>query len=248
MYELYHGDALDILPLLPEHTIDMVFADLPYGTTQNKWDSIISLDILWPALLRVGKQNTPYVMTAQTPFDKILGVSNIKMLRYEWIWQKEQGTGHLNSKKQPLKNHENILVFYNKQCMYNPQMREGTPYKQLSGKGSSNYNQQVRVITDNRGERYPLSTIKIARDYNKLHPTQKPVALLEYLILTYTNAGDIILDPVMGSGTTGVAAMNTGRRFIGIEKEAQYFNTAQKRIQEAYERKQNAGMDTVITG
>ena len=205
------------------------------GTTQNKWDTPIDLSILWETYSRICRPTTPIVLFAQSPFDKVLGVSNLKNLRFEWIWEKTVPTGFLNAKKIPLKAHENILVFYEKLPTYNPQFTEGaSPYRQKKTHiQSSNYgNSSKDIITESSGRRYPKSVLKFKRDKG-LHPTQKPVALLEYLIRTYTNEGDTILDNCMGSGSTGVAAMNARRNFIGIEKEADYFKIAQERIAEA---------------
>ena len=215
---------------IPNKSIDAIICDLPYGTTSNKWDSIIPLDLLWNQYKRICKG--AIVLTAQTPFDKVLGTSNLKMLKYEWIWVKENGTGFLNAKKAPLKNHENVLVFYEKQPTYNPQMRIGfKPYTQKAGRASSNYRPQIgHIVTENNGDRYPLSVIEFKRDKDKIHPTQKPVALMEYLIKTYTNEGETVLDNCMGSGTTGVACKNLNRKFIGIEQDANYFEIAKKRI------------------
>ena len=231
MLNLMQGDCLELMKEIPDGSVDMILADLPYGTTRNKWDSIIPLEPLWEQYERIIKDNGAIVLTAQTPFDKVLGASNLKMLKYEWIWQKPQGTGHLNAKKMPMKNHENILVFYKKLPTYNPQMRKGfEPYTQKSGRGSDNYGEQKQVVTVNSGERYPLSVV----DFNPnkgLHPTQKPVALMEYLIKTYTNEGDLVLDNVMGSGTTGVACKNLNRHFIGMELDEGYFNIANDRIE-----------------
>lgn len=159
----------------------------------------------------------------------MLGASNLKLLKYEWIWVKTNGTGHLNAKKMPLKNHENILVFYKKLPTYNPQMTKGKPYAQKSGKGSSNYGGQVSVVTENKGLRYPL-TVQNFKGDKGLHPTQKPVALFEYLIKTYTNEGETILDNCMGSGTTAIACLNTNRNFIGFELDKGYYEEAIKRI------------------
>lgn len=171
------------------------------------------------------------VLTAQTPFDKILGVSNIKMLKYEWIWQKDAGTGFLNAKKMPLKDHENILVFYKKPPTYNPQMRTGyKPYTTVKGHHGSNYGSDSGALTVSSGDRYPLTTIKFNRDSSKIHPTQKPVALFEYLIKTYTSEGDLVLDNCAGSGTTGVACRNLNRNFILIEKEQAYIDIINKRL------------------
>ena len=230
---LIQGDCLEKMKEIPDKTIDMILCDLPYGTTQNKWDSVIPLDIIWEQYKRIIKDNGAIALFAQTPFDKVLGISNLKMLKYEWIWEKEQGTGFLNAKKMPLKNHENILIFYKKPPIYNPQMKKGKPYTLERNTFTVNYGKQVDMVrTENTGERYPLTILKFKRDKEKLHPTQKPVALLECLIKTYTNEGEIVLDNCMGSGSTGVACLNTNRRFIGIEKDEKYFEIACNRIKE----------------
>lgn len=227
--KLIHGDCLEVMKTIPDGSIDLILCDLPYGTTRNKWDSVIDLAALWTEYKRVCCG--AIVLTAQTPFDKVLGASNIDMLRYEWIWRKEAGTGFLNAKRAPLKDHENVLVFYGKTPTYNPQMRTGfKPYRCKKGGETSNYNPSGIVTTESSGERYPVTVLEFSRDKVKIHPTQKPVALMEYLIRTYTNEGDLILDNCMGSGTTGVACMNTSRRFIGIEKDDGYFEVAKKRI------------------
>lgn len=232
---LMHGDCLEMMKLIPDGSVDMVLCDLPYGTTQNGWDSLIPFPELWAEYKRVGKENCAFVLTAQPPFDKVLGCSNLAMLKYEWIWEKTKATGHLNAKKQPMKAHENVLVFYGKQATYNPQKTEGKPYKG-SGGGSKNDNygdfEAVREGSQD-GSRYPRSVIQFAHESKPVHPTQKPVALMEYLIRTYTNEGYTVLDNTMGSGTTGVAAANTGRKFIGIERDDKYFAIAQKRIEDA---------------
>jgi len=227
---LYLGDCLEVMKIIPDKSIDMILCDLPYGTTQNKWDCPINLQLLWKTYKRIATDNCAIILFAQTPFDKILGCSNIKMLKYEFIWDKVLGTGHLNAKSMPLKNHENILVFYKKQPIYNPQMRKGQPYTCASGKGSANYGDQKSTVTINSGDRFPLSIIKFKRDKEKAHTTQKPVALLEYLIKTYTNKDTIILDNCMGSGSTGIAANYIDRNFIGIEKDIDIFNVAVQRI------------------
>ena len=215
---------------IPDGSVDMVLCDLPYGTTQNKWDSVIPLDLLWAHYKRICKG--AIVLTAASPFDKVLGVSNLRMLKQEWIWRKESGTGFLNAKNAPLKNHENVMVFYNKPGVYNPQMRAGfKPYSCKQGETKSqNYGEQSGALTVSDGSRYPLTVLDFPRDKSKVHPTQKPVALMEYLIRTYTHEGMTVLDNCMGSGTTGVACVNTGRKFIGIEMDAGYFEIAQKRI------------------
>lgn len=233
-HTLLNGDCLDLMPRLAAASVDLILCDLPYGTTQNKWDSVIPLDALWAEYWRIAKPNAAVVLTAQCPFDKTLGASCLQHLKYEWIWQKKLATGHLNAKKQPMKAHENVLVFYRAQSHYAPQMTVGKPYIVTSGRQSSNYGSQVEVITENSGERYPRSILEFDHDRgSRVHPTQKPVALMEYLIRTYTNPGDVVLDNCMGSGTTGVAAALTGRKFIGIERDSGYFAIATKRIQEA---------------
>ena len=232
MIDLYNGDCIELMKNIPEKSIDLILCDLPYGTTRNKWDTPIDLESLWKEYERIIKDNGAIVLFAQTPFDKILGASNIKLLKYEWIWEKPQGTGHLNAKKMPLKNHENILVFYKSPPPYFPQMLEGKPYTCKSGRGSSNYGEQVSVVTVNKGERYPVSVLKFNKDKEKVHPTQKPVALCEYFIKTYTKEGATVLDNCMGSGSTGVACVNTNRNFIGMELDENYFKIAEKRVKE----------------
>ena len=234
--KLLQGDCLELMTDIPDGSVDMILADLPYGTTRNKWDSIIPLEPLWEQYERVIKDNGAIVLTAQTPFDKVLGASNLRLLRYEWIWDKRLGTGHLNAKKMPLKRHENILVFYKRLPTYNPQMTEGEPYDKGFGFGaSSNYGEQRAVSGKNEtGLRYPTSLLDFsnANRRSKVHPTQKPVALFEYLIKTYTNKGETVLDNVMGSGTTGVACKTLNRNFIGIELDEDYFKIATERINE----------------
>lgn len=232
---LMQGDCLERMGEIESGSVDMVLCDLPYGTTQNKWDSIIPLDELWSEYDRVCRG--PVILFAQTPFDKILGVSNIKKLKYEWIWRKENATGFLNAKLAPMKNHENILVFYSQKPNYQPQMRQGfRPYKRKQGRPSSNYGLvNPEHVTESDGSRFPVTVLDFVRDRDRdrVHPTQKPVALLEYLIRTYTNEGETVLDNTMGSGSTGVAAMNTGRKFIGIERDETYFRIAEERIEKA---------------
>lgn len=240
--QVYNEDCLEGMRRIPDKSVDMILCDLPYGTTRNKWDTVIPLEKLWAQYGRVIKNNGAIVLTAQTPFDKVLGASNIRQLKYEWVWKKKRGTGHLNAKKMPLKNHENILIFYKKPPTYNPQMREGDTYTRKNGKGSTNYGSQIEVVTESTG-RYPLSIVEFESDRG-LHPTQKPVALFEYLIRTYTNKGETVLDNCMGSGTTAVAAINTNRNFIGFEIETEYVDIANKRINDAlFKRNKNEGKD-----
>lgn len=231
--QLFQGDCLEIMKQIPDKSVDMVLCDLPYGTTKNKWDTVIDLDLLWKQYERVIKDNGAIVLFAQVPFNIRLGASNLKLLRYEWIWEKEQGTGHLNAKKMPLKAHENILVFYKKLPTYNPQMvgNEKRIVKR-SGKKSktTNYGDFIEISESEYTGRFPKDILRFNKDNNKIHPTQKPVKLLEYLIKTYTNENEVVLDNCMGSGSTGVACLNTNRKFIGIELDKEYFEVAKNRI------------------
>lgn len=235
---LYPGDCLDLLPFVPDSSIDLICADLPYGATRCPWDSPIDLLYLWPQYLRVAKPNAAIVLLAQTPFDKRLGCSNLPMLRYEWIWEKTNATGHLNAKKMPLKAHENILVFYDKLPTYNPQKTQGHPRKTTKRKGTAEGNGGVygaeKGSAYDSTERYPRSVLTFAMDKQKsaILPTQKPQSLLSYLIKTYSNLNDIVLDNCMGSGTTGAACKELGRLFLGMEKTLVTFNKAVRRITE----------------
>lgn len=229
--KLLQGDCLELMRTIPSGSVDMVMCDLPYGTTQNKWDSIIPLEPLWMEYRRICKG--AIVLTAAQPFTSVLVCSNLAEFKYQWVWQKEAGTGLLNAKKQPLRDHEDVLVFYKAQPTYNPQFTAGKPYICKKGGETSNYNPSGSVVTINEGTRCPKTVQFFQRDKSKVHPTQKPVALMEYLIRTYTNEGDTVLDNTMGSGTTGVACANVGRNFIGIERDPEYFAIAEKRIREA---------------
>ena len=233
MVDLYEGDCLNILPKLADNSVDMLLVDLPYGTTACKWDSVIPLDQLWKQYNRICKKNAAMVFTAAQPFTTILASSNIENFKYECIWEKPQGTNPMNAKVMPLKSHENILVFYRKKPTYNPQMWYSTPYSGFSSNVSKIgevYGSQQSKHRDNpEGSRYPKTILKYKQEKG-LHPTQKPVGLMEYLIKTYTNEDEIVLDNTMGSGTTGVACMNTNRKFIGIESDKKYFDIAKQRI------------------
>ena len=234
-FRLIHGECLAEMAKLPAGSVDMILADLPYGTTQNKWDSIIPLKPLWEQYRRIAKPNAAIVLTAAQPFTSVLVMSNLAEFKYAWVWDKvNRPTGHLNAKKQPMRETEDIAVFYRNQCTYNPQMVVGTPYTATGSKKSSNYGAQKTTVTVCTGERYPRNVLRVAADergtVGRIHPTQKPVALMEYLIKTYTNPGETVLDNTMGSGTTGVACKNTGRRFIGIEMDKTYFDIAVNRI------------------
>ena len=234
--QLLFGECLDKLTEISDDSVDMIMADLPYGTTACKWDSIIPLEPLWKELKRVTTDNSAMVFTAQQPFTTALAASNLNDFRYEWIWEKPQGTNPMNAKVMPLKSHENILVFYKKKPVYNPQMWYSTPYTGFSSDESKIgevYGSAKSKHRDNPdGSRYPKTVQKFKQEKG-YHPTQKPVALMEYLIKTYTNEGDTVLDPTMGSGTTGVACVNTNRNFIGIERDEKYYEMAKSRIDES---------------
>ena len=228
---IYNEDCLLGMQRIPDKTIDMILCDLPYGTTRNSWDSVLPLDELWAQYERIIKDNGAIVLTAQTPFDKILGASKQELLRYEWIWEKSNATGHLNADKMPLKAHENILVFYKKLPTYNPQYTYGKPYKVVRNSKSSNYGKQDNTITINDGYRCPRSVLFFNNEKDNFHPTQKPTELFEYLIKTYTNPGEIVLDNCIGSGTTAIACLNTNRNFIGFELDEKYYAQSIKRIE-----------------
>ena len=237
--KIYNMDCLEGMKLIDDKSIDMIFTDLPYGTTNCKWDSVIDLDKLWEQYCRIIKDNGAIVLFAQTPFDKVLGMSNLKMLKYEWIWEKTQATGHLNAKKMPMKAHENILVFYKKLPTYNPQKTTGhTPIHSYTKYVDTQNNTEIygrmdrEISGGGETDRYPRSVITFASDKQTscLHSTQKPLALCEYMIKTYTNEGELVLDSCIGSGTTAVSCVNTGRNYIGFEKDKEYFDIAKKRI------------------
>lgn len=215
----------------------MILADLPYGTTRNKWDSVIDLDVLWPEYMRVIKPNGAIVLTAAQPFTSVLVTSNLPWFKYEWIWAKTIGSGQLNVKRQPLRTHESVLVFYNNQPTYHPQMTDGKPYtinRKSNAWNGRGYNEQRDHVAVNTGERYPKSVLAVPNPRIKGgHPTGKPVPLFEYLIRTYTNPGDVVLDNVIGGGTTGVAAVNTGRAFIGMEQDLEWVAAATMAIRAA---------------
>ena len=228
------GDCLQVLAEIQGGTADMVLADLPYGTTECAWDSVIPFEPLWAELLRVTKEDAAIVLTAAQPFTSRLVMSMPDLFRYEWIWEKGNATGFLNAKKQPLRAHESALVFYRKQPTYNPQMTSGHERKTTSRKSvnSECYGKALQLTSYDSTERYPRSVQFFSSDKQSgsYHPTQKPVALMEYLIRTFTDPGMTVLDCTMGSGTTGVAALRSGRKFVGIEIDPGYFGTAQERI------------------
>lgn len=243
MKEILLGDCFDLMPNIADKSIDLICADLPYGTTKCKWDSVLPLDKLWKEYKRIIKDNGCILLFAQTPFDKVLGSSNLEWLKYEWIWEKTQATGFLNAKKMPMKAHENILVFYNNLPTYNPQKTfDHKPINKYTKKADVQNKTELygNVTQDVSGggetDRYPRSVQVFASDKqrNKLdgtiHPTQKPLALIEYLIRTYSNEGDLVLDNVAGSGTVAVACEKLNRNYIVMEKEEEYYNIILKRI------------------
>jgi len=239
----HHADCFDILPYIDNASIDMILCDLPYNMTHAKWDKALNLELLWEHYKRIIKPNGAILLFAQTPFDKILGVSNIEWLKYEWIWEKTQATGFLNAKNMPLKSHENILVFYKKPPTYNPQKTNGhkpmnsyTKRPEIQNK-TELYGPMNRTITGGGDtDRFPRSVLTFPSDKQKtkldgtIHSTQKPLALCEYFIKTYTNEGDLVLDNTAGSGTTGLAAKNLNRNYIMIEKEEKWIEVIKKRI------------------
>lgn len=235
-YDLIFGDAIENMAKLKEKSIDLILVDLPYGVTNNKWDVIIPFDEMWEQFNRIKKNNAAMVLTATQPFASMLVMSNLKQFKYDVIWEKTICSGQLNVKHRPLRAHESILVFYDKIPTYNEQKTEGKPYKiKREGNETENcYCRQKASEKDNEGFRHAKSVVKIPNQRIKGgHPTQKPVALLEMLIKTFSNENDIVLDCCMGSGSTGVAAMNLNRKFIGIEKELNYFDMATLNIKSA---------------
>ena len=238
--ELLQGDCLELMKGIPDGSIDMILCDLPYGTTSCKWDSVIPFEPLWEQYNRIIKDNGAVVLFGSEPFSSYLRMGNIKNYRYDWIWKKTKAQGFLNAKKMPMKDYENILVFYKSLPTYNPQGvicgNFNNFRKSKIGKTEDVYGTEKEFENSKIGN-YPKQIIEFSNASNKghLHPTQKPVALLEYLINTYTNQGDIVLDNCMGSGSTGVACVNTERKFIGIELDEQYFNIAKDRINEVSE-------------
>jgi site-specific DNA-methyltransferase (adenine-specific) len=243
-----NGDCLELMKEIPDNSVDMILCDLPYSHTHNEWDSIIPFEPLWEQYNRIIKDNGAIVLFSQTDFTGKLMISNLKYFRYTLVWDKVRTTGFLNANKMPLRQHEDILVFYKKLPIYNPQMVEGGEPShsrgkkwedkgsvQDSGKIYGKYNHVNNSPSTQTNMKYPTSILRFSNIVNKdrFHPTQKPVELLEWLIKTYTNEDCLVLDNCMGSGSTGVACVNTGRNFIGIELDKKYFEIAQNRIEEA---------------
>ena len=229
---IYNEDCIEGMKKIPSNSIDMILCDLPYGVTQNKWDSVIPLDILWKEYKRIIKPNRAIVLTSIQPFTSQLIMSNLNMFSYEWIWVKSKITGVLNAKKMPVRKHENILIFCDKKAtgVYNPQglIPKNTITKQ--GGNSNNYGKRKTEDYIQEWTNYPRDVLEIASEGKTIHPTQKPVALLEYLIKTYTNEGEIVLDNCIGSGSTAIACLNTNRHYIGYELDSEYYKVANNRI------------------
>ena len=235
---LRHGDCLELMTNIPDNSIDMVLCDLPYGTTWNKWDRCLDFAKLWEHYKRLIKSNGAIVLTAMQPFTSLLVTSNIEMYRCSYVWVKDNATNFINAKNQPMRKTEDILVFSKagmcpqakEKCTYNPQGLK--PYGKIAKRGSigSNY---MRAKLENYQEYtgYPDNVLYFGYDKDRVHPTQKPIALMEYLIKTFSNEGEIVLDNCISSGSTGVACVNTNRRFIGIEKDDKYFEIAKQRIE-----------------
>ena len=234
MVELLQGDCLQVMRDLPDASVDMILADLPYGTTACKWDVVIPFEPLWKQLKRVRKANAAIVLTACQPFTSLLVASNLKEFRYCWVWDKQVGRGHLVAKKRPLARHEDICIFYAKPPVYQPQMtKREKPIRGKEGRRSEVCGGESFGYEAVYEYKYPQTILSVPSESNskKVHPTQKPVALMEYLINTYSTPGAVVLDCTMGSGTTGVAATKTGRSFIGIERETKYLEIARNRIE-----------------
>ena len=236
MIKIYNGDCLKVMSKFKDKSFDAVITDPPYGTTACKWDSVIPFEPMWKQLKRIIKPNGAIVLFGSESFSSALRMSNIKNYKYDWIYHKTLTTGFLNAKKQPLRNHELISVFYNTQCTYNPQKTAGKPYKAIRGKGKGlSVTKDFNItkggnLTINTGDRYPLTVMHKWNVETGFHPTQKPVSLMEYLIKTYTNEGETVLDFTMGSGTTLVACKRTNRNGIGIEQDKKYCEIAIERL------------------
>ena len=254
--EIWYGDCLELMDNIPDKSVDMIFSDLPYATTQNSWDCMIDLDELWKQYKRVIKKNGCIALWAQAPFSHVLALSNIKQYKYEWIIEKTKGTGHLNAKKMPMKTHENVMIFsdldespetiqifYGKLPTYNPQMTDGHEpvhsYTKHTTDGSCYGDTKIGISGGGSTKRYPRDVLQFKWDTQKssLHPTQKPLVACEYFIKTYTNEGDIVLDSTAGSMTTGVAAIRTDRKCICIENDKEIFNVGKNRIMECVKEK-----------
>ena len=237
--KLLCGDCLELMKGIPDKSIDMILCDLPYGTTRCRWDSVIDFSGLWGGYNRIIKDHGAIMLFSTQPFTAQLVNSNLKYYRYEWIWRKTQAKNHLNAKRQPLRAHENIEVFYKKPPVYNPQMTHGHKRKVATAKytrentGTSCYGREVRNDHYDSTDRYPVDilTYSAGDQTRRYHTAQKPVELLEYLVRTYTNEGETVLDNCMGGGSTGIACLRAGRHFIGMEIDTEYYKTAKERIE-----------------
>ena len=254
MVELLQGDCLELLSTIPDHSVDLVLTDPPYGVTRNEWDVPLPMDIIWPELWRCGKENAAVLLFCQMPYLVDLFNSQRDAYRYDYVCCKSRVTGFLNAAKMPLKRHEHIFVFYRNLPKYNPQFSKKTPYerKRKPSQKTKNYGNYTSTNTESDGRRYPCDVIEselwpIGGGENH-HQTEKPVPLLEYMIRTYTDPGDTVLDFPMGSGSTGVAAVRQGRNFIGIERDPDYFAIAQKRLDEAQALKEFEDAQITIGG
>lgn len=235
MIDIKNGDCLELMPHIPPQSVDMILCDLPYGSTKNKWDTIVPFDKLWEQYNRIITNNGVIDLFCDGLFMANLMLSNIKMWRYNLIWNKNRGCDFLNANVKPLKSHEEIAIFYKKKPVYNKQFWYSTPYAPTkNGSLSDNYGDRKQAWSESKnGERNPLSILSFNCDASRVHPTQKPVALLEWLIKTYTNEGMTVLDNCMGSGSTAIACANTNRNFIGMELDENYFEIAKERIDKA---------------
>ncbi len=236
--DIYQGDCLELMNGIPDRSVDMILCDLPYGTTACKWDTIIPFESLWEQYERVIKTNGAIVLFGSEPFSSALRMSNIKRYKYDWIWDKVKPSGHLNAKIMPLKEHEIISIFSKGKCVYNPQglekickIQKKSNSDTTLGNGYSTFGKNNKTTIQTVGN-YPRSILTFNKPGKTLHPTQKPVGLCEYLIKTYTNEGDLVLDNCIGSGTTAISAINTNRNYIGIELDENYYNIAKNRINE----------------
>lgn len=237
MIDVFHGDCLEVMAELPDKSIDAVICDPPFGTTQSKWDAVIPFAPMWEQLVRITKTRSPIVLFAAQPFAGALVMSNPKWFKWEDVWDKKAPVGHLNAKRMPLRRHESILVFGLGSVTYNPQMRQGnTHVRGTGGRSTKGAYGQHGDTSYQSSEYYPTSIIEFPRQIGTEHPNQKPVSIMEYLTKTYTNEGSTVLDFTMGSGTTGVACIETGRNFIGIEKDDKYYDVACRRLEEAWEK------------
>ena len=232
-----NADCFDVFPFIEDKSIDAIICDLPYGMTKNNWDSVLPIDKLWKEYNRIIKDNGAIILFGNQPFSSKLIVSNLKMFRYSLVWEKNKFSDFLNAKRKPMKTNEDILIFYKKQPTYNIQYWYGEPYKRWNTQEAvdkqTNYeNHKLYVSESKDGKRLPTTVLKFNRVERPSHPTEKPVELLEWLIKSYTNEGDMVLDNTMGSGTCGLAAIKNNRKFIGIEKEKQYYDVAVRRASE----------------